>query len=232
MSSDPIVRVECRTILVPLSRPIHLGSTRIDAREFALVELETVSGERGFALGLTRGAPLARMIHQVFAPLLAGRSTNELERILFEFWEMGRWFGRRGLAARAVSLIDIALWDLRGHQERVPLFRLLGGHRRSFPVVVPVGYRPEDCSFASALRADFDECCRAGVSVVKWMVAPHDWPTVAPLLSDLRKEWGENRMMGVDLLGATTDAAAAVNHQDLIAFDTFRKASFRCGRDK
>ncbi|KAF1018788.1 MAG: D-galactarolactone cycloisomerase [Paracidovorax wautersii] len=73
---------------------------------------------------------LCSFVQSRIAPLLAGRDprqvdTAQIDRTLHNM-------GRSGLVAHAISGIDIALWDLRGKLEGVPLYELLGGARRTF----------------------------------------------------------------------------------------------------
>ena len=62
-----------------------------------------------------------------FAPLLAGESALEVEacwqRMIDRIW----WYGPQGIAAFAVSAIDMALWDLKGKLLGLPLCSLIGG---------------------------------------------------------------------------------------------------------
>jgi L-alanine-DL-glutamate epimerase-like enolase superfamily enzyme len=48
--------------------------------------------------------------------------------------------GRRGAVTRALSALDIALWDLNAKQAGVPLYRLLGGYRSEVPAYASGGY--------------------------------------------------------------------------------------------
>jgi|BEDMetMinimDraft_2_1075160.scaffolds.fasta_scaffold01369_2 L-alanine-DL-glutamate epimerase-like enolase superfamily enzyme len=61
--------------------------------------------------------------------ILIGRDEFELEKI----WDMLyriTMFGRRGDAVKAISRIDIALWDLLGKKLRKPVYKLLKGPSR------------------------------------------------------------------------------------------------------
>jgi D-arabinonate dehydratase len=51
--------------------------------------------------------------------------------------------GRRGLTTRAISAIDIGLWDLRAKVAGLPLYKLLGGYRDRVPTYIAGGYYEE-----------------------------------------------------------------------------------------
>jgi L-alanine-DL-glutamate epimerase-like enolase superfamily enzyme len=51
--------------------------------------------------------------------------------------------GRRGLTTRAISAIDIGLWDLRAKVAGMPLYKMLGGFRDRMPTYIAGGYYEE-----------------------------------------------------------------------------------------
>jgi D-arabinonate dehydratase len=51
--------------------------------------------------------------------------------------------GRRGITTRAISAIDIGLWDLRAKVAGLPLYKLLGGYRDRVPTYIAGGYYEE-----------------------------------------------------------------------------------------
>ena len=51
--------------------------------------------------------------------------------------------GRRGMTTRAISGIDIALWDLRAKVAGMPLYKMLGGFRDRMPTYITGGYYEE-----------------------------------------------------------------------------------------
>ena len=85
-----------------------------------------------FGVGMTSQAgPVTPIINDFFAPMLAGEPAMATERL----WNMmtrsaNSAFGASGLAAFAVSAVDLALWDLRGKILGVPVYELVGGPAR------------------------------------------------------------------------------------------------------
>lgn len=49
-------------------------------------------------------------------------------------------YGRKGLATRAISGIDIALWDIRGKVAGRSVCQMLGGYNDSIPAYIAGGY--------------------------------------------------------------------------------------------
>ncbi len=94
------------------------------------VELETADGLVG--LGETfRGAAAAEtVIHEEIAPWLLGRDASHIEAISRHLLNPYVGFGSSGAEIRAASAIDIALWDLAGKRQGVPVYVALGGGAR------------------------------------------------------------------------------------------------------
>lgn len=66
-------------------------------------------------------------IHEAAAPALLGQDARDIERLWWRQYEASHIYGNRGCEMRAISAIDIALWDLLAQAAGMPLYRLLGG---------------------------------------------------------------------------------------------------------
>lgn len=103
----------------------------LDAHPHTLwVRVHTDHGLIG--LGETYYAPRAvvAIIHDVLANLLIGQSAFEIERLWANMFATVNFFGYAGAETRAISAVDIALWDLLGQYTGQPIYTLLGGRVR------------------------------------------------------------------------------------------------------
>ncbi len=99
------------------------------------VQVHTDDGLIG--LGETYYIPAAveAVIHDFAAPLLLGKSVFDRERHWQNLFCSANFFGYAGAEMRAVSALDIALWDLLGQSTGQPIYNLIGGRcRESIPV--------------------------------------------------------------------------------------------------
>jgi galactonate dehydratase len=83
-------------------------------------------------LGETYYLPRAvsAVIHDLFAPLLIGRDPANIENHWNNLFSLVNFCGFAGAEMRAVSAIDVALWDLMGQYTQQPIYNLLGGRNR------------------------------------------------------------------------------------------------------
>src|SRR5689334_11374162 len=83
-------------------------------------------------LGETFYAPRAvsALIHDVLAQLLLGQSPLDIERHWTNMFSTVNFFGFAGTETRAISAVDIALWDLLGQHTGQSICTLLGGRVR------------------------------------------------------------------------------------------------------
>ena len=51
-------------------------------------------------------------------------------------WERTHYIGRGGLVSFVISAIDIALWDLKGKNEKTPIWKLIGGTSNCVPAYI------------------------------------------------------------------------------------------------
>ncbi|MFL2664693.1 MAG: mandelate racemase/muconate lactonizing enzyme family protein [Dehalococcoidia bacterium] len=105
----------------------------IQLKEFPLivwVQINTNEGVTG--LGETYFAPnaVSQIIHNVLSPLLINKNPLNIEEHWRNMFDMTNAFGYAGAEARAISAIDIALWDISAQVAGQPIYNLLGGKCR------------------------------------------------------------------------------------------------------
>jgi L-alanine-DL-glutamate epimerase-like enolase superfamily enzyme len=142
--SDPIARIDAVRSVFPLASPITLGAMTIASREFLCVRVTTEAGLQGHAFALSRGLPSEAFIQQVVAPTLVGRDSDLIGERVADCLSAVAAPSHAGMLKRAVSLVEIALWDVKGHRLQTPLWRLLGGARAEVPVLLVGGYLTAD----------------------------------------------------------------------------------------
>jgi L-alanine-DL-glutamate epimerase-like enolase superfamily enzyme len=153
MSDTTIDGFEAWYLRVPLSTPIRLGDMVIAQRDFVVVRIRTVGGLEGVAYSLTRGAPLDLVLTELVGPRLLGREALDPRARSDELVRGMVNLGAVGLVGRAISLVDIALWDILGQAAGMPVWRLLGGARASAPVLLVAPYAaPDEADEAYAER--------------------------------------------------------------------------------
>jgi len=135
-----ITRVEPILIAVPYE---HGGPKQMRPlgpwthMETLFVRVDTDAGITGWgeAFGFA-ASPLTReAILRVVAPLCVGRDFDDVPTFMADLRRKVHAMGRHGPVSFALAGIDIALWDIAGKAQGVPIHRLLGGakHRERIP---------------------------------------------------------------------------------------------------
>jgi galactonate dehydratase len=111
---------------------IHLGkgiTVHTGPIQWLWVRVHTDEGLVG--LGETYPSPESeKAVVRRLAPLLLGRNPLEIDRLWADMFLTVASSGWAGAEIRAISALDIALWDLAGKALGAPLFQLLGGASR------------------------------------------------------------------------------------------------------
>ncbi|MES2815811.1 MAG: mandelate racemase/muconate lactonizing enzyme family protein [Pseudomonadota bacterium] len=98
--------------------------------ELVTVTITTEDGLSGTGYTYTGGkggrAILAMVVHDL-KDWLMGQDAAKVEAINDAMLWRLHYVGRGGIAAFAISAVDIALWDLRGRRDGLPLWRMAGG---------------------------------------------------------------------------------------------------------
>jgi len=147
----------------PRTRPITNGKHTYTHAGLDLVKIETDEGITGIGVGAT--GPIVRTTIEHLAQHLIGEDPINTERLWHKMW-VPKLIGRRGLTTRAISAIDIGLWDIRAKAAGLPLYRLLGGYRDSVPTYVAGGYYEEGKGLRELAR-EMEENLEMGAKAIK-----------------------------------------------------------------
>lgn len=107
-----------------------------------LVEIEASDGTVGFAL-TTAGEIGAFIVERHLSRFLIGRKITEIEKIWDQMFNATLYYGRKGVVLNAISVVDLALWDLLGKVRQEPVHALLGGPVRDELMFYATGTRPD-----------------------------------------------------------------------------------------
>lgn len=133
-----IKSLSARAFTIPTDRPESDGT--LSWTKTSLVAVEITAAEHS-GLGYTYADPaLVPLILNTLAPNVDGCDAFDIPRINAVLWGAVRNLGRSGLAACAISAVDIGLWDLKAKLLDVPLAALLGRRRDSVPVYGSGGF--------------------------------------------------------------------------------------------
>src|SRR5437763_924424 len=106
------------------------------ARDILICDVETAGGITGMGyLFLFRPGmrSIAACLEECIIPRVKGKDATAIEAIWSDLWTATMTYGRGGIAAMAMSALDIALWDAIGKRAGLPLHRLWGHFRSRIP---------------------------------------------------------------------------------------------------
>jgi L-alanine-DL-glutamate epimerase-like enolase superfamily enzyme len=141
--AEPVVsEVTASVYVIPTDAPEADGTLSWDATTMVVV---TASGGGQRGTGWTYAAGAAKnLIDDMLAPVVAGSAALDVPATNEAMARAVRNVGRPGVAATAISAVDIALWDLKARLLGCSLPGLLGQVRASVPVYGSGGFTTYD----------------------------------------------------------------------------------------
>jgi L-alanine-DL-glutamate epimerase-like enolase superfamily enzyme len=138
------------------------GTLTWDSTSVVVVE---VQADRRAGLGYTYGHPAAaQVIESKLASIVEGADALMPERCWAQMMVQARQLGHAGIAAMAISAVDVALWDLKAQLLGVSLADALARFHESVPIYGSGGF----CNYSSEQLADqVGEWVRAGFHSMK-----------------------------------------------------------------
>ncbi len=142
MSDPTISSVDVMTIQATLPAPVIFGEWIMHTREFALVRVRAGDGPAGYAYTLTRDGAVAEQIRKTIARIYTGTSVEDRERTFTTAWRRSLASHAAGIGLRALSIVDLACWDLAARRRDLSIAALLGGRNAAMPATAIIGYPP------------------------------------------------------------------------------------------
>jgi L-alanine-DL-glutamate epimerase-like enolase superfamily enzyme len=106
-------------------------------RMTVLLRVDTKEGVSGWGEAIAMWPEACRatktVIEDGLAPLLAGHDASDITAAWKTMKDHTWWYGEGGIAALAISAIDMALWDIAAKEKGVPLVELLGRAHDALP---------------------------------------------------------------------------------------------------
>jgi D-galactarolactone cycloisomerase len=111
-----------------------LGSGAVrSVMEAVYLRVDTDEGVSGWgeAFGFSACPITLVALERLVAPLAIGREAGDIESLMLDLRRRTQSSGLNGPVGFALSGLDIALWDIRGKREGMPVHRLLGRSNKS-----------------------------------------------------------------------------------------------------
>ncbi len=134
-----VQRLDVSVYRIPTDRPEADGTISWDSTTMVLVEVTADSGLQGLGYSYASAAA-GELVRRMLAPIVVGYPVDGVGGASEAMVAAVRNVGRPGVAATAISAVDIALWDLKAKSVGLPLFRLLTTYRDAVPIYGSGGF--------------------------------------------------------------------------------------------
>jgi len=192
-----VTGVESAVLTVPTAKPIAL---EFPHHKLVVAQIATDEGVGGLGYSLAFGGGGAEAIKVYLdtglAPLLVGQDPLFVERLWERMYRADRGIKRQGIAAYALSALDIGLWDIAGKTARLPLYKLWGAVTDRVPAYGSGGwpsYGLED------LLGEAERYARLGCRYYKMKIHHPDPRENRKRVEAVRRALGDGVRMMVDV---------------------------------
>jgi D-arabinonate dehydratase len=214
-TDDPVMQitdVESGAVSIPLDSPVAFATREVEARDYALVYVRTDEGVEGlgYTLGYGGSHLIADAVTDILAPMIEGEDPRDTERLWREMYDGTVQIGRKGLLVKAISILDIALWDIRAKQAGQPLYKYLGGYTDSVPAYASGGYYREGKG-TEGLRTEMQRYVDRGHDIVKMKVGRIPPAEEVERIRAVRETIGPDRTLLLDANGAWSTEREAID---------------------
>lgn len=124
-----IASVEARTVIIPTKHPTAFSTRKVTERHYMLVRVRDTDGAQGIGfcyVGNAGGVIASTAVRSLLAPIVVGDDPTRVRGLWEDLYAHALLHGRTGSVMRAISALDIAIWDLNARSLDLPLWQHLG----------------------------------------------------------------------------------------------------------
>ena len=210
-----IESVEARTISVPLDNATSFSTRKVFARDYTVVKVKTVDGHEGigFCYGGSRGGVIVtHAVRELFKELLVGQNALRVEGLWEEMYRETLLHGRAGSVMRALSIVDVALWDRNARAAGLPLSQYLGGHAKETVKAYASGGYYLDGKTNEQLGEELAGYVAKGFKAVKMKVGRFSPQEEEARIKVAREAIGDDILLMLDANNAWKDLPSALEY--------------------
>lgn len=217
-----VTALEACTCVVPLEKGVAFATRAVQERHFTLVRVRTDTGVEGIGFcysGHKAGHLSTLAVRDLLRDVVVGRDPHQIEAIWEAMYREALLHGRRGAVLRAISAVDIALWDAVAKEAGLPLYQYLGGYRENLvPAYASGGYYAQGKG-PEGLAQEMQSYLAMGFRAVKMKVGRLSPKEDAVRVRAARAAVGPDVPLFLDANNAWPDAPTAI--QAVRAFEEY-----------
>lgn len=137
-----------------------------------VLRLKTNAGITGWgysSFGMIGGAPrvLQTILEHEIKPVLMGQDPAFPKKLRADLWRALEYQGVQGITQFAMSVVDIAVWDILGKAAGMPVYKMLGAVRDRMPVYAMCGWYRQNDKDHSQYKRTINETLETGYRAFK-----------------------------------------------------------------
>src|SRR5258708_1229453 len=192
-----ITGIDSFVLTVPTPKPMALNYAQ---QKLVVAEISTDEGVKGLGYSLVFGGGGAESVHAYLesrlAPVLIGEDPLFVERLWERMFRADMGIKKQGVAAYALSALDIGLWDIAGKAAGLPLYKLWGAVTDRIPAYGSGGWSKYS---ERELIAEAEKYASLGCKHYKMNTHHADPRENAKRVGAVRRALGDGMRMMVDV---------------------------------
>jgi L-alanine-DL-glutamate epimerase-like enolase superfamily enzyme len=149
---------------------------------------------------MVEGVPrvVETILQDEIKPVLIGQDPAFPKKIRSDLWRALEYQGVQGITQFAMSVVDIAVWDILGKAAGLPVYKMLGAARDRMPAYAMCGWYRENDKDHSQYKRSIDETLELGYRAFKVKVGRYSLEDDVERIEFGRKTAGKNIRIMVD----------------------------------